>query len=133
MTKKEYFELFEKDSHVGNQIQQDRIYDIALALFKNIDEDLFKQWSSLIQIWQDEYDSCVYIKIRFVNLIISYYIDIAGGVDSSIISNEKVESYSCGFKQIEGKIEDITKEILKLLKSQKNNLNKNWILYTRKE
>jgi len=81
MNKKEHFELFEQYAKTGNQIQQDKLYELALALFVNGDDELFEKLEYPINVIFDQKMSTIIIDLFFPKMTITYCIYKNGAID----------------------------------------------------
>lgn len=119
MNKKEHFKLFEQYAKIGNQIQQDKLYELALALFKNGDDELFEKLEYPINVIFDQKMSTIIIDLFFPKMTITYCIYKNGAIDCASCSykNKKMSDFE-SFMSIENELESTTKELLNLVKEQ---------------
>jgi hypothetical protein len=130
MTKEEYFKLFENGSHIGTKSQQDQIYEIALALFKNIDDVLIKKFGNNPLLITQTYDGTIEIEQIFDNLRFGYTIENDRKLSSwFFVSNENAGDYmeygnfdENNTNDTDDTIESTVKIIILWLKEQIDNL-----------
>ena len=130
MTKQEYFKLFENSSHIGTKSQQDQIYEIALALFKNIDDVLIKKFGNNPLLITQTYDGTIEIEQIFDNLRFGYTIEDDRKLSSwFFVSNENARDYmeygnfdENNTNDTDDTIESTVKIIILWLKEQIDNL-----------
>jgi hypothetical protein len=123
MIKQEYFKLFEDGSHIGIKSQQDQIYEIALELFKNTDDELFKKFRNNPLLITQTHNGTIEIEQIFDNLRFGYSIEDDRKMSSwFIVSNEYAGDYMDYDEFNEYSIKLIVKNIILLLKEQIDNL-----------
>ena len=116
MNKKEHFKLFEQYAKIGNQIQQDKLYELALALFKNGDDKLFEKLECPIRVIFGQKMSTIIIALSFPKMSITYCIYKNGAIDCASCSckNKKMSDFE-SFMSIENELESYTKDLLDLV------------------
>lgn len=119
MNKKEHFKLFEQYAKTGNQIQQDKLYELALALFVNGDDELFEKLIHPIRLIFDQKMNTIIITLSFPKMSITYCIYKDGSVDctSCSVKNKKLTYFESLFS-MQNELESTTKELLNLVKEQ---------------
>jgi hypothetical protein len=130
MTKEEYCSLLENASYTGTQSQQDQIHEIALALFKNTDNTLIKNFRDRAPLITQTYDGTIEIEQIFDNLRFAYTIEDDINLSSwFFVSNKNAGNYmECGkfdennTNDTDGTIESTVKIIILWLKEQVDNL-----------
>jgi hypothetical protein len=130
MTKQEYISLFIEASYTGTQSQQDQIYEIALALFENIDDALIKNFRDRAPLVTQTYDGTIEIEQIFDNLRFGYTIENDRKLSSwFFVSNENAGDYmeygnfdENNTNDTDGTFESTVKIIILWLKEQVDNL-----------